>query len=276
MSPERFDHLLGLVGPFIAKKHCRSRETIPPAEQLVITLRYLATGDAQQSQSFGFLAGRSTVCKIIRVTCNGIWKALNGTYLRAPASKEDWKKIATEFANSWNLPNCLGALDGKHIAMECPKNGGSMFYNYKGFHSLVLMAICDVNYCFSLVDIGGLGRDNDAAIFSQSDMGMAFEDGEFNIPAAEVVEGHTLPYVIVSDEIFLLKPWLMKPFPGKNLTEEKLIYNYRLSRCRRTIENTFGVYAARWRIFRRPIRASIETVERIIMAFVCLHNYLMH
>lgn len=148
-----------------------------------------------------------------------------------------------------------------------------MFYNYKGFHSLVLMAICDVNYCFTFVDSGGLGRDNDAAIFGQSEMGKAFEYGYFDIPQPEVVEGHILPYVIVSDEIFLLKPWLMKPFPRRDLTEEKLIYNYRSSRCRRTIENVFGIFATRWRIFRRTIRASIETVERIIMACVCLHNY---
>lgn len=67
----------------------------------------------------------------------------------------------------------------------------------------------------------------------------------------------------------------MKPFPGKNLNEERQVYNYRLSRCKRTIENTFGIFAARWRIFRRPIRASVESVERVIKACVCLHNYLI-
>ena len=81
-------------------------------------------------------------------------------------------------------------------------------------------------------------------------------------------------YVLVSDEIFPLKPWLMKPYPGKGLPESKEIFNYRLSRCRRTIENTFGILAAKWRIFRRPIRANPETVEKIIKACVCLHNYL--
>ena len=274
MSPERFENLLSLVGPLIAKKKCRSREPLSPAERLVITLRYLASGDSQQSQSFNFRAGRSTICHIIRDTCDGIWNALNGKYLCAPETSSDWKKIAARFEEDWNFPNCIGALDGKHIAIECPSNAGSMYYNYKGFHSLVLMAMCDANYCFSLVDIGNFGRDNDAAIFNQSNMGMAFHEGEMNLPTAEVIDGFCLPFVIVSDEIFPLKEWLMKPYPGRNLGEEEEIFNYRLSRCRRTIENTFGILAAKWRIFRRPIRAKVETAERVTKACICLHNYL--
>ena len=59
-----------------------------------------------------------------------------------------------------------------------------------------------------------------------------------DIPEPESKHGIILPYVLVSDEIFSLKPWLMKPYPGKGLPESKDIFNYRLSRCRRIIENT--------------------------------------
>eukprot|EP00794_Sanderia_malayensis_P006589 gene6589-7333_t len=40
----RFEHLLNLVAPFIKKKKCNSRRTISPAEQLAVTIRYLALG----------------------------------------------------------------------------------------------------------------------------------------------------------------------------------------------------------------------------------------
>ena len=276
MSPERFEHLLLLVGPSISKKPCRSRSPIPASERLALTLRYLATGDSQQSESVYFRIGRATVSNIIRETCNKLWQCLQPGYLSASSAEDQWKAISYEFRLEWNFPHGLGALDGKHIAMECPHDGGSAFYNYKNFHSIVLMAICDARYCFTLVDIGGYGRENDAGLLSQSPFGQALEKGRetLNIPSPEHVGPFNLPYVFVGGKIFPLKPWLMKPYPGKNLDEPRRIYNYRQSRARRTIENSFGILAARWRVFRRPIRAAIETVEGIVKAAVCLHNYL--
>ena len=190
----------------------------------------------------------------------------NLDYLKTPENKEDWSQISQQFEEEWNFPHCLGAVDGKHVAIECPHNAGSTYLNYKSFHSVVLMAVCDAKYRFTYVDIGSYGRDNDAANFAQSYLSKAFESGDLPI--------HMLPYVIVGDEIFPFKLWLMKPYPGKSLNESQAIYNYRLSRCRRTIENAFGILVARWRIFRRPIRASVDTVDRIVQATVCLHNNL--
>ena len=65
----------------------------------------------------------------------------------------------------------------------------------------------------------------------------------------------------------------MRPFPGK-LTEFQRSFNYRLSRARRTIENAFGILAARWRIFHTPMRANIENAENYTLTCLTLHNYL--
>ncbi|XP_011409350.2 PREDICTED: protein ANTAGONIST OF LIKE HETEROCHROMATIN PROTEIN 1-like, partial [Amphimedon queenslandica] len=149
MTPRRFDDLLSIVGPYIQRKSCRSRRVISAGERLAVCLRYLATGDSQQTQSFSFRIGRSTVCKIIHETCDAIWTALRSKYLKAPASLEDWKNIAKGFHDEWNFPTCVGAIDGKHVCIECPKNAGSAYYNYKNFHR-------------------SYGRDNDASIFAES------------------------------------------------------------------------------------------------------------
>ena len=83
------------------------------------------------------------------------------------------------------------------------------------------------------------------------------------------------PYVFLGDDAFGLKPYLLKPYPGQNLPLDQRVYNYRLSRARRIIENTFGIAASRFRIFRRQIIAKFDTVTQITKAVVALHNFLM-
>ena len=54
-----------------------------------------------------------------------------------------WLKVAKGFEKLWHMPNCLGALDGKHFNLKKTPYSGSIFYNYKGFFSIVLLATCD-------------------------------------------------------------------------------------------------------------------------------------
>lgn len=84
-----------------------------------------------------------------------------------------------------------------------------------------------------------------------------------------------MPYVLVGDEAFHLTDFLLRPYPGKGgLTHEKNIYNYRLSRARRTIENTFGILVSQWRILKKPIDATIKNTMQIVQAIICIHNWL--
>ena len=111
------------------------------------------------------------------------------TYLSAHQIKTAWKKLAEGYEKNWDYPICIEVLVGKYIAIEAPNNTESLYNNCKGFHSLVLMAMCDANYCFSLVAIGGFGRDNDAALFSQSEMGIACHEREIGLPEARTIAG---------------------------------------------------------------------------------------
>ena len=270
MTPSRFEHLFSLVKDRITKKDTRLRKAIPGRERLSLTLRFLATGESQQSLSFSYRIGRTTVSGIVSEVCHDIFESLKDDYLRAPETAEEWSEIAKQFEEQWNFPHVIGAIDGKHIRIECPKKSGTLYYNYKGFYSLVLLAVCDANYCFTLFDVGAYGSNNDSGVLANSEMGIRFADQDFELPKDQKLSGcdyGELPYFLVGDEIFPLKPWLMRPFPGRRLPEDERIYNYRHSRARRTIENAFGILAARWRILLRPIRASVKNCRKVC---VCL------
>ena len=190
-------------------------------------------------------------------------------------NEEQWKKISQDFEGMWQFPHVIGAIDGKHVVIEAPAKPGTLYHNYKGTFSIVLLAICDAKYNFTLIDVGQYGSNNDSDVLAESEIGNAFENNTLNIPPSELVQGTDLeiPYFLIGDEIFPLKPWLMRPYPGK-LPEPEKVYNYRQSRARRVIENAFAILRARWRIFSHPIKASVENTERYVMACLCLHNYL--
>lgn len=70
-----------------------------------------------------------------------------------PPTKQQWIHTTFNYWKRWNMPNCFGAIDGQHIKLKCPPNSGSSYFNYKKQHSIVLMAVADYRYKFTLVDI---------------------------------------------------------------------------------------------------------------------------
>jgi hypothetical protein len=195
-----------------------------------------------------------------------------------PADQEDWRLIAANFDKKWNFPHCLGAVDGKHVVLKAPWNSGSLFRNYKGTFSLVLMALVDANLKFTCVDVGAYGRDSDGGVFSRSTFGKAILNDRFNFPPdeplAEAPHLGPLPYVIVGDEAFPLRRNLLRPFPGKKAPLLQQEFNYRLSRARRIVENAFGVLASRWRVYHSKIDVCTITAKHVVKATLVLHNFL--
>ena len=270
MSPERLEHLLGLVEPLLQKKYTNLRKAIPAAEQLMLTMRFLASGDSQVSLSYLFRMGMKSVSRIVSETSEAISQILLQDYISPLETEEQWKNIAQEFGDLWQFPHVVETIDGKHVVIEAPTKSGTLYHDYKGTFSIDPLAVCDAKYNSTLVDIGQYGCNNDSGILAQSKISSAFENNTLNLPESEVLPGTHLdiPYFLVGDEIFPLKPWLLRPYPGWLLQLLEMIYNYRHSRARRVIES------ARWRIFSLPIKASVQNTERYVMAWLCLHNYL--
>ena len=277
MSPSRFEELYQLVAPVITKCSIR-KDPICPGERLCITLRYLVTGDSYVTIASSYRVGVTTVGRIIKETCTVIWqKLLEKEYIQAPNTKEEWLEISKGFEKEWNFPNCVGAIDGKHIMLQAPARSGSSYFNYKKMHSMVLMGVCNHKYEFTLVDIRDSGRESDGSVFAASNIGHALNNNWLNLPDPTSLPNSSVvsPYVLVGDEAFPLKHNLIKPYARATLNEAKRICNYRISRARRVIENCFGILASRFRIFRRPVIASPESAKVFTKAAVALHNFLV-
>ena len=131
------------------------------------------------------------------------------------------------------------------------KNLGSDYYNYKGFFSIVLLAIVDYDCKFLYVDVGCQGRIVDRGVYCNSTY-KVLENGFLNLPDPVSLPrsddpqwmfdlcNEPIPYVLFTDDTFSLRRHCMKPFPQSNLSDLKRIFNYRLSTMRRVSENVFG------------------------------------
>nr|CAI5824127.1 unnamed protein product [Callosobruchus analis] len=162
-----------------------------------------------------------------------------------PTTPEEWLTVAQRFETVWDFPNCVGSMDGKHIALQAPVNSGSEYHNYKGFFSIVLFALVDADYNFLFVDIGCQGRISDGGVFQNSVL--------YHKIAGRQKDA---PYIFIADDAFPLTKHIMKP------------------RARRVVENVFGIISSVFRVLRKPLLLEPNKAQVIVMAIVCLHNYL--
>ncbi|XP_046672970.1 protein ALP1-like isoform X2 [Homalodisca vitripennis] len=274
MDYSTFEYILNLISPHMEVKYTNFvKQPIECDEKLLITLRYLATGASFRSLSFTFRIGASTVSKIVIETEKQLWNVLQPIHMLVPTS-DTFLRTSQEFYNIWNFPNCIGCIDVKHVRIISPPHSGTMFYNYKKFYSIALQGVCDAQYRFSMIDVGGFGKQNDGATLAASDMYLKIKNNQLNIPDDSYLPGTYVKtsLVFLGDEAYPLSLRLLTPYPADNLTMEKTAYNFRHSRARKTIECTFGILYSKWRILSKSIEAKHETADHIVKAVCVLQN----
>ncbi|XP_067000348.1 uncharacterized protein [Anabrus simplex] len=277
MSQEKFYELLNLVKPCVERENTTFRRAVPCEERLAVCLRFLATGNSFRTLAFSYRLGETSVRRIVYDVCDAVWTKLVPIFMPQP-DKEIWERNELEFRERWNFPNCVGAMDGKHVVFDKPANSGSLFYNYKKSFSIVLLALVDANYKFVMVDVGALGKNSDGGIFSNSIFGRKLQQNKLDFPPDKILPGtnELMPHVIVADEAFPLQRNLMRPYPGdeSKRNTEKRIYNYRHSRARNTCEDSFGILSKKFRIYQRKMQVSPEHMTKFVLATCVLHNFL--
>ena len=92
---------------------------------------------------------------------------LENKYIAVPKPKNNDFRIKDGFYKSWNFPNLVGAIDGKHILIKIPPRLGSVYFSYKKTFRIVFMAIFDLKDRFTLVDIGDSGKQSSEFSYDQ-------------------------------------------------------------------------------------------------------------
>ena len=143
LSPGFFKEILQRLTPRLERKRGTGFEAFNPGFKFAICLRYLSSGESYGDLAVHWCVSKAIVHKIIVEVCSAIIDEFMDETLYLPRSKAVWIHEADEFYRQWNLPNCVAAVDGKHIRIKCPAKGGSLYYNYKKFHSILLLAVVD-------------------------------------------------------------------------------------------------------------------------------------
>lgn len=142
------------------------------------------------------------------------------------------------------------------------------------YNNLYIPFILSGSYKFLWTSVGAEGSASDAGVFNKSSLRRRLEEETLGVPEADPLPGddRDTEYFFVGDDAFPLRKWLMKPFPHRGLSHRERIFNYRLSRARRIVENAFGILAQRWRVLLTTIGLTAPHTVKVVKACVALHN----
>ncbi len=205
-EPAMFQEMVDRLTPLISKLDTNYHKALDPGLKVAITLRYMATGDSSKSLQYGFRVPYNTICLLIAEVSSAIVDAYQEEVIVTPTTPDDWMVIANNNSRRWQYHHCLGAIDGKHVAIREPKNAGS-YFNYKNFHSIILMALVDGDYKFTCVEVGANGNSSDTQIFQDCCLKEAIEQRVIRFPPPDHLpdDDRDTPYLFVGDDAFPLR-----------------------------------------------------------------------
>ena len=272
VTKETFNFLLNEVRHSILHKNTSMRLAITAKRRLALTLYYLASTAEYKTIANLFGVSRSFVCICIRDVSRAITKRMS-KFITFPRG-QDIHQVIDGYYRKWGFPMCAGAIDGTHIPIIAPTESHEDYVNRKGFHSIIMQACVDCNYLFRDVVIGWPGSVHDARVFSNSAIYKQGNEGKLFPPdLKKEINGEELSPVILADPAYPLLPWLLKGYPLKGvLTRKQRVFNYRISRARMTVENTFGKWKGRFIRFSKRVDMNVKNLVILVLASCILHN----
>ena len=153
--------------------------------------------------------------RIVGRVAEAIIEELQDEYLKNPNTASKQLEIFEKFSQRWNFPSTNGAIDGKHIVFEQPKNPGSHYHDYKVTESIIVMAVVGPKYQFIYAEVSMNGMNSDGQAWAQSPLRKALENNTLNLPESTPLSGvlDDIPFVCLGDDALSLVTYMMKPYP---------------------------------------------------------------
>ena len=168
---------------------------------------------------------------------------------------------------------CVGAIDGTNVPIKAPSQNHTDYVNRKPYHSIIMPAWVDSRYLFRYIVVDWPGSVHDARVLSNSEMYKLGNDGALFPDIKETILGQDIHPCILGNPAYPMLPWLLEPFPEiQNTPRKHRRFNYRLSRPRMTVEDTFGRWKGRFPRFSKRIDMKVEGVIHLVAASCILHN----
>jgi hypothetical protein len=224
--------LCALLGDDLNRTTRRSH-SLPTSLQVLIGIRYFATGTFQQGNADIHGVHRTTVCKVIHQVTEAICGKVH-LFIKFPREVGETQRIKEQFYTMSNFPNIVGAVDGTLIPIMSPSVDEPVFVCRKGYHAINVQAICQANLEFINVVAKFPGSTHDAYIWRGCEVCHIFETGQ-------IQDGWLL-----GDSGYQLQPWMLTPLANPHGRGEER-YNRRHKQARSAIERAFGLLKVRFR-----------------------------
>jgi len=131
------------------------RDPIPIFKQLLIVLWYVSS-----QETLNRIADRFNVAEASVVRCRDRLFQVFLNYLKTRPLGVQRENVIDGFTRKANFPNVIGAI----IKIKAPKEHPETYVNRKGYHSLILQAVCREDMQFTHVVTGNVGICHDARV----------------------------------------------------------------------------------------------------------------
>ncbi|XGW21998.1 hypothetical protein V3C99_004731 [Haemonchus contortus] len=249
---------------------------ITSRQRLFIYLRYVGHGYTFAALAEEVHCGVSTVQGIVCEVAGAIRSALHDEAF-PPLTRQQLEDVAIKTLVRYDYPRAVGFMDGKHINIKKPAHSGGTYYNYKGNHSIILLALVDCDHRILAFDVGAPGRVGDAGVYMRSNIKRMVDNNDHLFPPTRNL-GNVGPvqYHILVDCGFAQGYRFVRPYTHARAdTPSKRRFNAKHSSARQVVESTFGMLSKRFGLLQNTIQMEATRAAEIVTSLLVLHNLII-